>query len=1548
MMHQMNACAAAVIAALFVPLAHASDKPLEITAVHTYSYASGSSVCLTMTDDLEGSSQLGDLKAYVEVQDKKSRELLKVMPYVKRADLCLPGLKNGHDYSVKIKAGLLSSSGQSLQKDMSYDVKIDDAAPRVFMEKGVLLPAVQSNSVIYVQSINTERLKVALYKINRDDLISAEFSRFLSGNLDTWESTPLINNHAELQGEMTLATEGKNNEETFTALDLKELYQKKALEDGVYLLSVKDAALRADDEYDDDCRDRFFSRLLIVSNLAVTSYRGKDTMRVAVRSLKSGNPAAGAEVKVLSRSGRALFSSRADAEGFVTVPSEILNGEDALRPQAVTALLGSDFFMLPLDEYARINMDEMDSQASYDKALPSARSDLKITGFFDRGIARPGETLHYTALVRNRDLTASDLKALILKLRRTDGTVLASATAEAKGAGFFEGSFLIPTNGPRGQWFVDVFLGSVLIHSEGIQIADFTPSELCVSQKSPDKILTGGNEAAFEIDARYNYGSPAANLQADGNISFSPQSRPFDDPALSSFSFGPHEEEAASEKSFVSLPITKLDAEGKGCFKTALPKKGFAQRAEVTSTVYTASSNALSAASYIVMPQNTLIGLKYDQSASQIDALTLNSKGQREDRDISYTLKRRLNDYQFVFVNGSWRYVPNPRSISIKTAVLKGQEQQKSIDLSDLADGRYELCARTEDGGYSSLLFTKGYSYGDSYDRPDRIEITCDKEAYKTGDTVKLSFVSPREGSADLIVGSDETLFSKRFNVKKGNNEISFKADAAMGSGAHALLSMIYEVNASPVPVRSFGLTYIAVDSQDHKLNLDGEIPQNVKPGDTLRLKLKSDKLSGKMYYTAALVDEGILDLTAYQSPDPFKSLTAPSRYELKINDMCGFLLRAFSKSDQGYGADYMMLSASRSPEALQLLNQRIIALHQGATPAQDGQIEVEFKIPQFDGALRLMVTAADDTGVGSFTRTVRVRDDLVSQIAAAKILHTGDELSSALILRDSLLKDDTLTIDLSCSGSIKCDALKDQKVSLENKGALISFDTKAVKEGVGLIKYFIKAPNFKKEGAYELQVNNARTPVLMRSAVRLDPKESKELSLNAVGNNPVDAVLSIGSSPFNYDFMQERLLKTEPYDTAGEALLLNALLDVKAEAKYVTPLFEALLSRFDGSGFIETGDEYAQMLSRGALLKAKDQGYYLDENLSRSLLRTIKNSLSYSSTESAALGYEILAEHKALNLSSLRYKYDQLKDSVLPPLACASLARAFKLSGDEICAREMLQRAEKGFLELAALDKDIADARNDAERGQAMQARKSFEGSSFSSLGFDKAVIFKNAVLNGDEKAVAATDPSMLLKESDDQYVNAVLCQAGKGSKLKTQTQRINKSSLKVKNDGNDPKWYVLEAFAVPDESYKPVQNLSLTQSFLDENGKILDKNAIKVHEHLYLQLTLKRQSLSYRDTVIRAALPAGFSLERVLDTQTAASLGFKNIATPDHVENGDQGLVMTLGGDGDNAGSEVKIALALRPNVKGSFTMPSIQIYDPTLQGVQIFNSEQRLNVK
>ena len=201
------------------------------------------------------------------------------MPYVKRADLCLPGLKNGHDYSVKIKAGLLSSSGQSLQKDMSYDVKIDDAAPRVFMEKGVLLPAVQSNSVIYVQSINTERLKVALYKINRDDLISAEFSRFLSGNLDTWESTPLINNHAELQGEMTLATEGKNNEETFTALDLKELYQKKALEDGVYLLSVKDAALRADDEYDDDCRDRFFSRLLIVSNLAVTSYRGKDTMR---------------------------------------------------------------------------------------------------------------------------------------------------------------------------------------------------------------------------------------------------------------------------------------------------------------------------------------------------------------------------------------------------------------------------------------------------------------------------------------------------------------------------------------------------------------------------------------------------------------------------------------------------------------------------------------------------------------------------------------------------------------------------------------------------------------------------------------------------------------------------------------------------------------------------------------------------------------------------------------------------------------------------------------------------------------------------------------------------------------------------------------------------------------------------------------------------------------------------------------------------------------------------------------------------------------------
>ncbi len=1549
---QLSTCAVAVLAALSSSAwaENAGKDLLEIKEALESNYSSGSTACVITNDDFESSPMIADLKAYIEVINSNTKEHVEALPYAKGESLCVPGLQNGQSYALILKKGLISSSGKILEQDVQKQITLHDAEPRLFMDSGVLLPRSESDGKLYVKTINIDKLKVELYKINRKQLIDSEYSQYLYDNLSSWMLEPLITNFAEKVAGVELNTEGKRNERVALPIDLNALYGKSP-EDGVYLLSVRDASLSDEAMLDSDLGDRHFSRLIIASDLGVTAYKGFGLVKLAVRSLKSANPVPGAEVNIISRSGRSLYATRTDADGFANIPYEALSGKDALRASAATIDHGNDFFMLPLSADTSLSLESI-TGVPYEGPIVYGPKEVKAMAMTDRGIVRPGEKINFTVLVRARDLSASDLKALVLKLRRTDGLLVSQMTAPAKGAGFFETTFEIPDKCNRGQWSLEACSGDRVLAETSFQVADFVPGTVTAKMGGNNDSLRAGKKESFLVSAFYNYGSPAAKLNTESHIDFFALEHPFSKGKYQDYSFGPNKEEAEKINSKAIDPeAISLSDQGKGLISATMPDFPYAVRSLFSAIVYAGGTIASTDKNYTLFPSSSLIGIKVNDDRDKISLISCDDQGNAKDEIINYTIKRRLRDYQFVLEYGNWHYVPQIRKYAVMSSSANSGQDGINIDIAELEDGEYEITSTTKDGGKSSLIFYKGYALSEGIDSPDKLEVSCDKASYKVGEKATLSFIAPREGTLDLIFGTDEITKTLRFDVKKGHNSISFKVDNSFEQGTHVLLSLSSAATASPAPVHAFGLSYIAVDSDSKKLDLKLEAPDSLRPEEELKAELSVSNPQDKVNYFVALVDEGVLNLTSFKTPDPFTYFTTPAKYEIQVNDLCNRLLRAFSKGDQGYGDDPMLYAgAASTPEALSQLKHKVIAIHQGITEAVHGKAQISFKVPHHQGALRLMVIAADSKGVGSAQKSITIHDKTAQSLSLPSILHMGDKLASSININNLELDTSALSLDLECKGSIKCDTLSGHKIDIAKGDQLnIPFNVNAESLGTGQITYSIKGGDYQISDKAEVITTEPSISAFMQAAKFVKKGESAELKLPLNATHARNAQLSSGFLPYlSMSQLREIVSSHTTYDALSTALSLTALLTVDDNVKthaLVRDLVVSLQTFFDRDGSIENVHSFTTALACGALLSAQKQGYYVSSELTYAMFNQLKNFARYETDTVRALALEQLANLNAVNISQLRYSLEQCIQNDLSPLEAAAFSRAFKLTGDEEHAHSLLINGIEKLSLIAKLDDAIIQAPNDEERDKAISKRRDLENAPVSYHLYDTAVLFAMAALNKDEEAIEKFDLTMFKDCSWDlATTSALLIAAGQYPQSKTKDVEAPDGSYQVTNDGDSDEWYMLQALAVPQNSSTKNDDLSFKMEFLDENLKPIANDAtIKAYKKTFVTYTIDRKATGNNDMIIRTSLPSGFTLEKMLDDQS----GIKDAVIPYEVEQGDEGLVITLKSWQISNMRHIKLVLGTRADLKGQFVVPATQISDPSIPGLHIYTNDDVIKV-
>ncbi|MDM8001079.1 MAG: alpha-2-macroglobulin family protein, partial [Dehalococcoidia bacterium] len=171
-------------------------------------------------------------------------------------------------------------------------------------------------------------------------------------------------------------------------------------------------------------------------------------------------------------------------------------------------------------------------------------------------------------------------------------------------------------------------------------------------------------------------------------------------------------------------------------------------------------------------------------------------------------------------------------------------------------------------------------------------------------------------------------------------------------------------------------------------------MPDKIRSQQEVEIRVE-EKNRQEMTYTLAVVDEGLLDLTGFRTPDPWKwffvkhalGVKTWDLYDIVFGAFGGKLGRAFAIGGSEAAVDQSKNRARRFEPVVRFIGPFTLA------PGKTGTHKI--RLPQYTGSVRVMVTAAGKGNTfGSSEKSVIVSDPLMILATAPRVLSPGDKVA--------------------------------------------------------------------------------------------------------------------------------------------------------------------------------------------------------------------------------------------------------------------------------------------------------------------------------------------------------------------------------------------------------------------------------------------------------------------------------------------------------------------------------------------------------------------------
>ena len=970
----------------------------------TYEYYSVSGRCLPTADS---AAEHISTQPKLDIQVSASRGGFRILGDFARGPV-----------TVRLSAGLRSVDGALLAEEQQRAFVIPARKPTVrFAATGRYLPK-RAWRRLAVRHMNTPELHLQVRHIPKR-------------NLSYWLSQGgehVGDRVSDLLLDTRLPAQAPKDQETTTWVDVGSLVADPA--PGVYEIAVRGGGGGGRHGGGEaSARSRLLlTDMSLIAKASRPAPKADWTHRIHVWALGMAPTEGrfGVDVALITASGRTMTTCRTDFAGgcVLQVPAKEV---DPSPPMALIASSGVDFTYLKLSELT-VDLSEHDVQGDPYRIESAYRAGL----YADRGVYRPGETAHVVAMIRGRD-DAAPPAGLPVELQVVDSRArvarrLTGTTGEAGAVAF---DVALPSHAPTGRWSAKALIGKAEVGRVRLQVEEFVPERMKVQAKALKPDIAAGEVLPVRIDARYLFGGSAKGSPVEVTCRIEPHTfRLPDDPTMH---FGPATGDDAlptGRRKPVDLGVVTAELDGNGELVVQCPGLDRPGALRATGRVMAdvavleagggRASRAKASAS--VHPDRLYVGLSSTGARQgRVRGVVVDWRGKLVEDvaavDVSIAQLTAEHGWWWDEERGTERWERRLREAGAKRARIAVSHGRFDLDpakLSGGSGGAAGLLVRATAGAATSELYVPGdsprmawydpWGGGDRTPRPGRpapLPMQAPQEV-RIGVGAEVRFKSPFRGRALLTVETHEVLTAEWRDVVAGDNTWSFSvAQFAPNVYVSALVikDPLLESADTFVPGRALGLASIAVKPERFERTVTITAPDELRPNSVLPVTVRVSDGGGSkratseepVVVTIAAVDEGILSLTGFNSPDPAKVLFAQRALAVDTHETIGWSLRASlgkAPSSSTGGDEEFEDSGPGRPMPV-----KPVALWSGLLSVSGGVATAELQVPQYRGQLRIMAVAIGRTRVGAASRAVKVRDPLVLQTTLPRYL-AGDDLA--------------------------------------------------------------------------------------------------------------------------------------------------------------------------------------------------------------------------------------------------------------------------------------------------------------------------------------------------------------------------------------------------------------------------------------------------------------------------------------------------------------------------------------------------------------------------
>ena len=1085
------------------------------------------------------------------------------------------------------------------------------------------------------------------------------------------------------------------------------------------------------EQQDNPCHPAFYNEERVItanilgSDLGLIVKKGNNrSYHFFTTNLISAKPESGVKVK--------LFNFQQQFIETVTTESDGMTLYDGTKNAAfAVAQKGSNFAYVKLEDGNALSM------SNFDISGKELQKGLKGFTYTERGVYRPGDSIHLTFVLNDNANPLPKNHPVTLSVTDARGKLVHRNVQQTNSSkdGFYYYPIGTDASAPTGNWNATITVGGVQF-SHTLKVATIKPNRLKIKLDFDDEILDATKPVKGTASALWLHGSPARNLKIDMTTTLRSSNAPFS--KFPKYNFI----DPIRKFDEVEIPVldAQLSSEGSTSFSQNLEvgknAPGMLKATFLTKVYEGGGDFSMDIFSKDLAPFSHFVGLKSPEAGrygsyftdenTTFDVVSVDAQGKAAaNRELE--VKVFQIEWRWWWNRGSDNLSTYENSTvhrPVKDFTVKTDGSGKGrfiVNIPEEEGGRYLIRVIDKKSGHATGRIT--YFYRNWSQRPSdgdaesakMLVFSADKEKYNVGEEAFITFPSGSDGHALISVeNGTEVLATQWIETKKGETKAAIRITKEMAPNIYVNISLLqpHSQTKNDLPIRLYGVIPLSVEDPSTVLHPKITMPEVLKPEKQFTIKVSEEK--GKpMTYTLAVVDEGLLDLTRFATPNIHEGFYSREALGVKTFDMFDYVIGAYSGSvDNIYaigGGDAAIGAKNRKADRF-----KPVVKYLGPFELPAGKTATHtIMMPNYIGAVRTMVIAGhkSNSAYGSVEKTTPVRTPLMVLASLPRKLSPGETVVLPVTVFAMENKVKTATITVKTGDALKPKNGASKTVSFSEPGEQIvnfEFDVSTALNATDAVQTIeVLATGNGERASYNVEIDVENPNPISQKSTQYTISENGSQTINfetfgVPGSNA--AMLEFSTlPPMDFGKRMEYLIHY-PYgcieqttSSAFPQLYLADVFDITFDKKQkIEKNVKAAIERLGRFQIANGGlaywpgereaDEWATNYAGHFMLEAKQKGYALPISFMSNWLlyqqntaRQWRNSYKvYNTSLTQAYRLYTLALAGKPELAAM----NRLRESKeLSNDAKWRLAAAYALAGKKEVAQQIAQTANINFV---------------------------------------------------------------------------------------------------------------------------------------------------------------------------------------------------------------------------------------------------------------------------